>query len=337
MMKNNQILIIIFIFLLLSVLLSFSACGYFRDKSGLSDANADNTVETGANADSTSENGSTSENNSGTADASKETTSSQYASDSTEKNLGSDYEENTASGNVSQKYAIIASGSSYDSRHYKWFLNSTDIAYKVLKNSGFTEENIYYLFENPKESNVDYQSTIDNFRKITNELQAKAVETDTIVLFLIGHGSYDGTNSYYALSGYNLSDTAMAAMFKNIKRDKLIFVFSPCNSGGFVDDLSGKNTLVITSTRKNETNSAAFIEPFLVSFDGTGDADSDGKVSFAEAFNYASINVRDQYINNSWGSLTEHAQLDDNGDGMSNEASVPAGGDGLLARDLYLK
>jgi len=91
-------------------------------------------------------------------------------------------------------------------------------------------------------------------------------------------------------------------MFQNVKRDKLIFVFSPCNSGGFVDDLSGKNTVVITSTRKDEANRAAFIEPFLASFDGVGDKNSDGKVSLAEAFNYASNNVSNQYINNNWAS-----------------------------------
>ena len=100
---------------------------------------------------------------------------------------------------------------------------------------------------------------------------------------------------------------------------------------------SQNNTVVITSTRKDETNSAAFIEPFLASFDGIGDANSDGKVSFAEAFNHASNNVSDQYINNNWGTITEHAQLDDNGDAISHEAPVPSGGDGQLAEDIYLK
>jgi hypothetical protein len=63
---------------------------------------------------------------------------------------------------------------------------------------------------------------------------------------------------------------------------------------------------------------------------------SDGKVSFAEAFNYASNNVRDQYNNNNWSIITEHAQLDDNGDTISHEAPVPSEGDGQLAEDIYL-
>jgi len=329
-MKSNQIIIIAFIFLILSGLLTGCFSGYFRDKSDQSDNYSDNTGDLTVTSDNSFETDEVTQ---------KETTSSQNVSVSTGTGLGPDsgYEENNTGSHIAQKFAVIASGSSYDSQHYAWFLNSTDMAYELLKNNGYTDENIYYLFENSKESNVDFQSTIGNFKIVTDKLQEKADKTDTIVLFLIGHGSYDGTNSYYTLSGYNLADTEMAAMFKNIKRDKLIFVFSPCNSGGFVDDLSRKNTVVITSTRKDETNSAAFIEPLLLSFSGAGDSDLNGKVSFAEAFNYASINVRDQYINNSWGTLTEHAQIDDNGDDISNEAPVPAGGDGLLAGEIYLK
>ena len=47
--------------------------------------------------------------------------------------------------------------------------------------------------------------------------------------------------------------------------------------------------------------------------------------------------VKDQYANNHWGTLTKHAQLDDNGDGISNEAPIPSGGDGALAGEVFLK
>src|SRR4030042_5130046 len=215
-----------------------------------------------------------------------------------------------------QKYAIVVSGASNDNQHYEWFLNSTSMAYDLLENNGYPDENIYYLFENRKEKDVDYEATINNFKKVTGELQEKAREMDSIVLFLIGHGTFANGNSYYALNNYNLPDFEMSEIFEDIKRDKLIFVFSPCNSGGFIDDLSGKNKIVIFLTREDETNRAAFIEPFLASFDGVGDVNSDGKVSFAEAFNYASENVRKQYVDKGLVELTEHAQLEANGERM---------------------
>ncbi len=63
----------------------------------------------------------------------------------------------------------------------------------------------------------------------------------------------------------------------------------------------------------------------------------DGKVSFAEAFSYASASVKQQYADNGWGILTEHAQLDDNGDKISSEALAADGKDGELAGQIFLK
>jgi len=318
-MKKLQILIIFLIVLTLSGLMPGCACKYFTDNSDLDGSNTDNDGQIAVTSGITT------------------VTSGITTSDSVNNTESPDSINDTVTNQIPQKYAIIVSGASYDSQHYEWFLNSTSMAYKLLKNNGYQDGDIYYLFESSKEPDVDYEATIGNFKNVVEELQGKVSASDNIMLFLIGHGTYRGTNSYYSLNGYNLSDTEMAGMFKNVKRDKLIFVFSPCNSGGFIDDLSAENTVVITSTRKDETNRAAFIEPFLDSFNGAGDSDSDGKVSFAEAFNYASSNVSDQYINNGWGTITEHAQLDDNGDSVSHEAPIPEGGDGQLAEEIFLK
>jgi hypothetical protein len=347
-MKRFQILIIFLIILTLSGLIPGCACRYFTDNSGPDGSTIDNndqiTITSGdgqgtGNENNNIDNLDTDSDNNLSTDSSQNTTDTtgKDTDDSVKNMESSDSVNDTGINQYPQKYAIIVSGASYDSQHYGWFLNSTSMAYKLLKNNGYQDENIYYLFESGKEPDVDYEATIGNFKNVVEELQEKASMMDTITLFLIGHGTYRGTNSYYSLNGYNLSDTEMVGMFKNIKRDKLIFVFSPCNSGGFIDDLSAKNTIVITSTRKDETNRAAFIEPFLDSFNGIGDSDSDGKVSFAEAFNYASSNVIDQYNNNGWGTITEHAQIDDNGDAVSHEAPVPNGGDGQLAEGIYLK
>jgi len=254
-----------------------------------------------------------------------------------QKDTDSTIENNIDSNKLPQKYAIIASGASNDSQHYKWFLNSTGMAYDLLRKNGYSDKNIFYLFESNKEQLVDFEASISNFKKVTRNLQKITNKTDTILLFLIGHGTCLGVNSYYTLNDYNLSDAEMAEMFKPIKIAGLVFVFSSCNSGGFIDDLSSENTVVITSTQKDEVNRAAFIEPLLTSFNGTGDSNSDGKVSFAEAFNYASENVKDQYIDNNWGQLTEHALIDGNGDKIGHEAPFSNMAEGDLAENIYLK
>lgn len=240
-------------------------------------------------------------------------------------------------GQAIQKFAIIVGGASYNRQHYNWFLSSTATAYRLLKNSGYADENIYYLFEGKNEPDVDYLSTLSNFKKVVLDIKSRSGIADTILVIVVGHGGFDGANSYYCLSDSNIYDTELADMFKDITRDKLVFVFSPCNSGGFIDNLSGNNTIVITSTRKEEANRAAFIEPLLAAFDGPGDSDLDGKISFTEAFNFASASVKQQYADNRWGTLTEHGQLDDNGDKISTEALAPDGKDGKLAGEIFLK
>ena len=235
-----------------------------------------------------------------------------------------------------QKYAVVASGSSHDDLHSEWFRNSTREAYDLLLENDYTDENIYFLFEDPSEKDVDFKSTYENFVNVLYELQDKLTSQDQIVFFLIGHGMFDGTNSYYELTDYNISDTDFAYLLSSIERKRMIVVFSPCNTGGFVDDLSSLDTIVITSTRADEANQAAFIEPFLSAFRGDGDENSDGKVSFAEAFNYATSDVAKQYVNRNWGPVREHPQLDDNGDSLSHEAPMPNGGDGDLARATFL-
>jgi len=350
-MKRIQILIIFFTVIILSSLTG-CALGLFTpkennledatNKSGIKDSQISSTNNSEADSSIIQNTGESQKDNEettkNTADNLQESTAvTSIDTDGSQEDNNSGDNDSVQENQVPQTYAIIACGTSYDSQHYKWFLNSTRMAYDLLRNNDYPDENICYLFESDKEPDVDYEATISNFKKAIEDLQKKANESDMIILLLIGHGAYRGTNSYYSLKDYNLSDTVMVDMFKKIKRDKLIFIFSQCNSGGFIDDLSGENTVVITSTRKDESNRAAFIEPFLTSFSGTGDANSDGKVSFAEAFNYASNDVKKQYKNNNWGALTEHAQLDDNGDKISHEAPIPGSWDGNLAENTFLK
>ena len=338
-MKNNKLFVI---FIMLIIICMFGSAAVFKEcsvsmssgstlseetlsgSSSKTDPGSESNTESGNEDNNTCSN--TSNNTGGSSGSSTESTASETASEYSGQN-----------GQAAQKFAIVIGGASHDRQHYNWFLGSTGMAYKLLKNSGYTDENIYYLFEGKNEPDVDYLSTMSNFKKAVQDIRSRSGAADTILLILIGHGGFSGADSYYCLSDSNLSDIEMAGLFKDIKRDKLIFVFSPCNSGGFVDDLSGNNTVIITSTRKDETNRAAFIEPFLTAFNGSGDADMDGKVSLAEAFNHASASVKQQYIDNSWGILTEHAQLDDNGDKVSNQTPLPDGGDGKLAGQIFLK
>ncbi len=137
----------------------------------------------------------------------------------------------------------------------------------------------------------------------------------------VGHGTFDGREAHLNLRGPDVVPTELAAWFKPIKR-QLIFIHGGSAGGApFITALSGPGRIIITATRAgSELNYARFGERFAEAVaSDDADIDQDGQVSLLEAFVYAGQKVQGFYTDNNR-MLSEHAQLDDNGD----KASTPA-------------
>jgi hypothetical protein len=106
-------------------------------------------------------------------------------------------------------------------------------------------------------------------------------------------------------------------------------------SGEFIKSLAAKGRIVITATRSGqETNATRFAGFFIAALNANdADTDQDGHTSVFEAFIYANRLTEDFY-KRAGRLATEHALLDDNGDGVGHE-KIEAG-EGLLARATYL-
>jgi hypothetical protein len=106
-------------------------------------------------------------------------------------------------------------------------------------------------------------------------------------------------------------------------------------SGEFIKSLSAKGRIVITATRSGqEVNATRFTEFFIAALGATdADADQDGHISVLEAFAYAN-RLTVEFYARAGRLATEHALLEDNGDGIGHDKAE--GGDGLLARATYL-
>jgi hypothetical protein len=89
--------------------------------------------------------------------------------------------------------------------------------------------------------------------------------------------------------------------------------------------------VIVTATKSGfERNATPFADHFVRGLVmGDADSDKDGRISVAEAFVFARREVARQYETDRR-LLTEHAQLDDNGDGKGS-ADLD-GGDGSLAK-----
>ena len=167
-------------------------------------------------------------------------------------------------------------------------------------------------------------------------------------LVLIGHGTYDGKEAKFNLRGPDLSATELANWLEPYERP-LAVINTSSSSAPFLKKLSRPGRVIITATRSGyEQNYARFGQFFATAVsDQKADLDKDGQVSLLEAFLMAARGVAEYYKTE--GRLaTEHALLDDNGDGLGTPpewfrgvraVKRPAEGallDGLRAHQLHL-
>ncbi len=172
---------------------------------------------------------------------------------------------------------------------------------------------------------------------VCRNLASRVDKEDMLFVFIDGHGSYDGNLYKLNLVGPDPTAEELAEMINLIPARRSIVVNATNSSGGSLQALSRKGRIVITATKsgmeRNQTHAGRFlIEAFK---NGAADSDKDGRVSIMEAFFYMKQRVEAYY--KSEGSLqTEHAVLEDNGDGQAQDKIDPDGPDGLLARITFL-
>ena len=152
-----------------------------------------------------------------------------------------------------------------------------------------------------------------------------------LVLVLIGHGSAGGSPRFQ-LPGPDLSPERLGGMLDGFGPAPVTVAHLGSAAGAFLPALSGPGRVVLAATRANETNETRFPRHFIAALAGDeGDRNKDGRLSALEAFDFARRGVEREYDRE--GLLrTEHALLDDNGDGVGSlEPEMAAGMDGVLA------
>jgi len=226
------------------------------------------------------------------------------------------------------KFAVIINGASGEAAYAKQFEQwTTELSSVLSERLGFDSKQIKVLPEK--------QATADEVKRTFATLKTQLDTNNILFVFLIGHGSYDGKESKFNLVGPDLSASEYNALLSSLPTRRVVVFNMSSASGEFVKSLAAKGRIVITATRNGqETNATRFTGFFIAALNATdADTDQDGHTSVLEAFVYANRLTADFYTRA--GRLaTEHALLDDNGDGVGHE-KVEAG-EGLLARATYL-
>jgi len=241
-----------------------------------------------------------------------------------------------------KKFAIIVAGVGGEEAYTKRFTAQALELHAALTNKlGFDEKQVFFLTEsqtggpeNGPRENVA-RATSEEVRKAFDAIKTAATSESLVLVTMIGHGSFDGQQAKFNLIGPDLAAKDYAALLNALPTKKVILVNCASSSGEFVKPLSAKDRIVITATRSgNEQNSTIFAEHFIAGLTASNaDTDKNGRTSVLEAFNYATKLIADWYKQK--GRLaTEHALIDDNGDGTGHEEAKE--GDGTIAKVTYL-
>ncbi|MEX1032562.1 MAG: hypothetical protein WDZ30_04330, partial [Cellvibrionaceae bacterium] len=138
-----------------------------------------------------------------------------------------------------------------------------------------------------------------------------------------------------AYTGVNLAGAEFGALLNSINTQNIIAVNTTSASHDFSQSLSGNGRVIVSATRSRaEKYDTVFPRYFVEALKGhAADRDKNRRVSVLEAFNYAKARV-DSYFKNQGMLATEHATLDDNGDGVFSP-NPDGRGDGRLAEIAY--
>ncbi len=150
----------------------------------------------------------------------------------------------------------------------------------------------------------------------TLEREVAGSATAELWIVLIGHGTFDGNIARFNLTGPDVSATELAEWIA--PRTQLTVIINCASAcAPFAAALTGERRVIVTATQSGfETNFTRFGRHMVESIaDPALDLDKDEQVSLLESFIGAASKTRDFYVADKR-LATEHAMLEDNGDGL---------------------
>ena len=239
-----------------------------------------------------------------------------------------------------QTHALIVVGLGGNADYRDRFHNqAVALREAFISKYGMLTEHVTYLGERPESAPeiVTDKSTRDNVLSYLSTIAQQMGSSDRLLVILIGHGTSDQAEARFNITGPDLAPSDLQMALTGFPTQTLALVHTGSASGGFLEPLSGPNRIIITATRtQRERNATEFAQFFVEAITGeSADLDKDERVSLLEAYQYAREEVIRFYEDENE-ILTEHAVLDDNGDGTGSEEVGLNEPDGSLAAGFQL-
>jgi hypothetical protein len=174
-------------------------------------------------------------------------------------------------------------------------------------------------------------ATKANMEAKLRAIAAQAKPDDSVVVTLIGHGTYDDRDYKFALPGPDISGAELAQLLDRIQA-KVLVVNTTSSSGGSIPILQKAKRVVITATKTGtEKNVTVFARYWIEALrDPAADTDKNGIITALEAFKYAQAKTEKYFEGQNW-LATEHCLLEDSGRGDGVKDPGPENGEGQTA------
>ncbi len=242
---------------------------------------------------------------------------------------------------ASEPHMVIVSGlggeAYYSDLFHRWATTLNQVAGARF---GISPARVTRLAEDPSRD-PELISAVSRKQQVLDavaRLERSTEQGDVIAFIYLGHASASGDRALLNLPGPDLSAAELAAALDPLAGRTVVVVIAAPSSAPFIQALSAPGRVVITATANAAENQHTrfggyFVDAFA---EDTADLDKDKQVSLLEAFQFATREVARAFETE--GRIrTEHALLDDNGDGSGSRQPGNDSGDGLLAARVHLQ
>jgi hypothetical protein len=229
---------------------------------------------------------------------------------------------------TSKGHALILVGLPGDEEHEKLFATVTRAWRDWLTGPlGFAAADVRVLFgRDGKQGLAKGAATRAAVEREVAALKQALRPDDRLWVFVLGHADHDGERAAFHLPGPDLRAEELGQLFAGISCREQVFWMTTSASGWFLRPLSAKGRIVVAATAADEESNETEFPQALAAVAKLPlarlDSDKDGKVSVLELYRHTVAEVEARFAADKR-VPTEHAQLDDNGDGVGTEDPLP--------------
>jgi hypothetical protein len=228
-----------------------------------------------------------------------------------------------------QRHALILCGHPGDAEHAKSFAETVgQLRAGLARNVGIPAERQHIVFGAEKSKDIPGATGPATREAVTEAVAAvkKSLRPeDGLWVICLGHGHHDGRQAWWNLPGPDLSAAEFGKLFAEVNCREQVFVMTFSLSGYFISPLARRDRVVIAATEADaETNEttfpAVFAKALAAGLDpAEHDFDRDGRLTLLDLYVATAKEVAQNYAAAEQ-VATEHAQLDDDGDGVGHES-----------------